>query len=337
MESIDRFDTIDEQLLRNSSFSQSGKFWEQYGKSIANFTQSEAIIENFDIYDSGIIQRIPYKALTPAYLAISVKGRSENVALGEKPYAGGSSTVILFGEDGEWLKQHTTVHLSGTESMKEYSQILFVGENVKEVGVTIRLLDASGRFSVKEPRLSLLQEQQQYTNVKIGIVTVWIAIALLSVLAVCRLAGVGIIAIVGAIAIPSLVAMLLPSSWISRILQEATTLLPGRLSELLSNWIPLSHQIEAIDYSLANHFFIFLTIGTISGWLFRRMGIYFSLAYISVFAVVTESIQNLVDWRSPSIEDLTADLAGGLTGFIIGVCLSIIFSKVIKRFAGTSQ
>lgn len=335
LSSNERFYVI-EGLLEDPTFVDGQRYWKSKGQSDVNFSSAEIHIENVASSSHEVTQT--FEIDTPAYFRFSIEAAAERIEPDEKNWAGGSATIVSYDGTGKRLGYKSLFVLRGSSAFRNYSKDIFLDESVASIGVSIRLLRASGKFSARNPSLALLSESSIYGNITTLICIFW-SLIVLSLLAVLlrSLQTLQLLLLVG-LAFFAIIGVLLPSQAITVATTFLSELVPqigmdySRRALTLLTMSPEVFSPSAVIGKLG-HFFVFMLVGFWVGWLHRVIGVVYGLVCISIFAVCTEVLQMLVIDRTPSIYDFAIDMLGCMTGLFIGL-LCVVGITFFRRFRG---
>jgi hypothetical protein len=320
---IERFSIVNEQILQDPTFSHGLVFWSANGVFSGHFNGSQhVVLDNTRIEDNGVIQRVPIKqSPNQLYAKLSFEAEATNIKIGVEDFAGASSTIIFFTKNGLWHSQYSVVHLLKSSPLRTYSRTLRVPADVVEIGVTFRLLNASGQLLAANPRLGVLIENDLYSYTRLFLSGLWCTVAAGLVIILCIRRGPAH-AIATTILVTFLIAsMLLPPTTLHDIGIITTSL---ELIEKTLNSINVKAPFsDALYRSGFQHIAIFILIGLYCSVLYRRYGTMYCIFTTAVIAIATESMQMLVDNRSTSFDDLVFDIIGGTIGLSIGRVFAI--------------
>lgn len=309
LRAVDRFYVVEQQLLANAEFQQESQHWEGRGSATVSYSNSQVDIENQVIENYGISQRVAVK--NPMYVRVIVDVGSEAIVPGDKEWAGGGVAVIFFDKNGEWVKQQTLAPLRGTHPIAEYSLTDYVDEKIAEIEISIRLLNATGKYTARSPRLQQLEQNAFYKAIRIAIVIGWILIGLTLLAFLARQFSLRFLIPVTLALGFSLIGFLLPDNLVIELGKKMSIFAP------------------TLNFEWLGHFIPFLAIGLFCGFVYKQIGMIFGIASLAVFAVLTESLQMLMNGRSSSFEDIGIDMLGGGVGVIIGAACALAVSGLV--------
>jgi len=328
---LDRFYVEKEQLLKDPTFLSGPSHWKNEGSSDISYEQETLRITNVEALSHNVFQNIAVD--TPGYYNFSFEAGVNNVVPARNDeWASGNITVIFRDDAGERTGSQIILALVGSQELTPYSESLLLKNEYDSVDFAIRLYSATGQFLISNPVVSELGELAFYKIVKILIIFLWVAVFLILVLVVARIATrlqVSIIFIVFALTI---IGVMLPAELLNGLNQKIATSLPQSfLTSIREFAMYLNFGFETLkpnaEVSKLGHVLVFLCVGLLAGFICKKIGFKFTLAAIAVFALTTESLQTMVNGRTPSIGDLFLDIAGGLTGLLIIACPIFLYDS----------
>lgn len=321
LSNIQRFETVDILIEANSPFINWQDRWVVKGKSVIRVSES-----NLEIVNSGkeSAQLVQYRELDGAgFLRLTGELGARNISLDHHSWAGGALAITYFDENGVRVRQKAAVRLLSDSPMEKYEYVERIDEEVKKIGVSIRLLRASGSLSVRSVTLTRLNEVATYKAVKVVLASAWLILLLYGLFRGFRTLTRRNFLFVSGFVIITLMGLLAPKE-----LTRFTT----QQFELIMSWVPwfsatnpllgdFFQSLSTIQNSTFAHFFIFFVCGIYSGYRLRQFNDEFAICGLLVFAFVTEVLQMFVEGRSSNLVDFSADAIGALFGAIVGVLL----------------
>lgn len=330
MSRLDQFYVVDQQTLNDASFHQPGRYWKQKNKSLISFSGTVVHIDNAEISNDSIQQKVNLQG--PAFLRFSVEAGGARITRGNKSWAGGSAVIILRSKEGRNLGQHSVVALKQASQLRPYSKTFYISSEVDSLVASLRMLNAKGRFSVRNPELSILAEVPKYKAAKLIFIFYWAFVAALLTIWLARTLQLRVFMWTsGLIALVTL-TVIVPGDLISGFNSGLFAILPDRIASDISTLSRLLFGVldsaaPSAGISKLGHFAVFFLIGVLAGKAFRLIGVAYGIGVVVAFAVVTEALQTLVYDRSTSLRDVYIDISGGLLGLIIGALGIVLLEK----------
>ena len=328
LNSIERFEVLDKQLLKDPSFSQKLKYWQKKGEQSLMFIDSTVQIVNKSSASQTIRQSLQIE--TPATVRLAVKAGGVDIVTGSERWAGGSVVLVPYDETGHRTGSTAVAIISETMEARLYSKTVFLNRDISRVEVAIRLLKSSGSFQAGELQLTWLQERSSYKITRITVGATWAVVALLLLILVLKYLGkLGVVLFAG-LPLIVLLGILLPEPFIATVGSSLAQLIPQSIlswiQEILATYFGYELQTDSARIVKFGHFAAFLIVGTLIGWTGRYIGFGFGFGLVSIatFAIITEVLQMLVNGRSASVIDIFIDIAGAA----LGMCLGVIFFYV---------
>lgn len=334
---LDRFYVEREQLLRDSNFLSGNRYWKHKGSSQVAYSADRLIITNIERGYHKVYQNVSIDA--PGYYRFEYDAGVKGVVTGKKEdWTGGNIAIIFRNNAGERTGSHMLTALRGTKRLSPYSVILHVKKEYENVDFAIRLYDAKGRLVVANPVMSKLQEYPFYKSVRISIVIAWLLMVLALTIFALRVASLrqALLAIlIGGVAV---VGVMLPPEMITDANYKLANALPETVLVTARAILSKIYQGPQFMYpgaeiSKMGHLFVFMCLGIFVGWFYKKIGFYFSIAVVVVCAFITETLQVLVEGRSPTVGDLLLDSVGGLFGLTICIVFFWFNGSVADRMA----
>ena len=313
---IDRFFVANQQLLSNTAFEGANKVWKRSGEGEIRFSENLATLTNQTVQNQTYYQTFDVDA--PGYFRVSLIAAVEEVLPGKFHWEKASVSVYLLDSEGNRFDTIPILEAEGTIAMSEYSQRIYLGKNVEQATIDVRLLNTSGAISVGKIVISSLDEYLTYKTARNILSVVWAVYFSVLVFYLLRNTDGAMLKLCVLFGMLSVLGAIAPAFFVEIFKEIVSTIL---------NTLAIGSLIG--DLMIVSHFSIFLCVGVIAGWLYRKAGFIFVISAVLVFAVVTESVQVLVRTRTPSVDDLLVDSAGGLIGILIGICAMTI-SRLLR-------
>ena len=325
LSSIKRFEVIDFQLLTDPSFSEWRKHWQLIGNSEVRVSPSQVDLVNA-FEDSGqLFQRIEIDA--PGFVRLTIEAGGESISLGHQSWAGGAVAFVYYDANGKPLKRNAFIRVCTDSTMKKYKYIEHIDKLVAMIGVSIRLLRASGTFSIRDPVLTHLKETTVYKIAKVIIAVGWILVGCYGVYLGFVSLGFTRVVFFSGLGAVVLIFVLAPPEFIASTKQNLSVFLMQISNSVTENMSGGAFQslIGDLDLSGVGHFVAFFVLGMILGCFFGLQNAAYGFCCLFVFAFATEVLQTYVDGRSTSLEDVYIDVFGALTGVLAGLVILFIF------------
>jgi len=284
---VERFDAKDI-LVKDPNFLEEHRYWTKKGRSTITFSKGEAQLENLRNASQSITQQLEID--TPSYVRFSIEAKGENILPDEMYWAGGSVSLRLYERSQDSFKQKSLVLLRESSSYQGYSMDVFIDDAVSSVGMSIRLLKSTGKFSVRNPSVVLLTESSSYVKLKMGEVI---------------------------------------SSFSTSINSAIPETFLAYVSRFFNLFVDMPTTLSATgEVGKLGHLAIFFLIGGIVGWLHKSVGLIYGFMCIAVFALCTEALQMFLLDRTTHWADVVIDMIGGIFGLVTGMLFSIAIRKI---------
>lgn len=331
MSNLEHFVVVDHQILNDPNFREADRYWKQKKKSTISYSGSSINIDNTVVSSEVIAQHINISG--PVFVRLSVEVGSEAIFPNEKPWSGGSVAIIYYGKDRTArLGQNTLVTLKRAGPIRSYSKVLYLNKNVESIDVTLRLLNAKGQFSARNPKLSILAELPNYVTVKMLLVYYWCFVAFSFLILLYKIFPIRFFVGIGSLSVVAIVGIILPGEIITGFNQSLFNQLPEGLAVIVQRLSVIvlgsfDSTAPSAGISKLGHFLVFFLIGVLVGKAFRRLGLIYGVALLAVLAIVTEALQLLVFGRSTLLHDVYIDLSGGILGLLFGIGSLLLLEK----------
>lgn len=331
LSNTDQFFVVDQQVLEDPLFHHGSLYWKQKGSSIISYEGAAVHIDNLNHGSDEIKQRVNVD--TPAYIRFSLEAGGKDIEPDEKYWSGASATVFLYLGDGSLIRHEKLLTLKNSSVIKPYSNVVYLDKTVDSVAVGLRLLRAKGRFTVRNPELSILAEFPAYQKVRILLFAYWCVVAFLVAGWLIKNLTVRWFAGIGGLGVVILAGVLIPGDYINNLNKGLYELLPPVVADtpqqlLVYFFGGTPSSSPAVAISKFGHFAVFSILGFLVGCSSRKIGLIYGIALITVIALLTEVLQIFMHGRSTSIRDVYIDLAGGLFGLLIGLGSMLLIKNV---------
>ena len=336
MNNVEQFYVVDRQVLRDSDFIHSDKFWQHNQKesSIVGFSGDSINIENTRQTSNQVIQRLDINA--PVFMRLSVDAGGKGIVAAPKYSAGGIAAIVFYGKDGSRLGHHNVAVLKKSMPLRSFSEVVYMSKAVASVAVAIRLLGTEGVFTVRNPELSVLAEFPTYKTTRMILALLWCILGCWLVFWAMRNFTFKLLVLAGGLSTAIVAGVLMPGGIITAFNKSVFGILPdaiaGGFQQLLTYFFgSIATKAPGSELTKFAHFLLFFFVGVLAGRGFRKVGIVYGLALVGVVAVVTEALQTLVFGRSTSLRDVYIDLVGGIFGLLFAVTCILLVEKFRKH------
>jgi hypothetical protein len=178
-------------------------------------------------------------------------------------------------------------------------------------------------------QVSQLQELPLFKKIKYALMALWTLVFALFVWIAFRVLALPQTILLGGVLVVGLVGVMLPDGLMTSVNSIVSNLLPTNLIAKAGNALAGLFGYGTLGSSgeigKMGHFAVFLVLGAIAGFNFRKIGVVFGVGAIAAFASLTEALQLLVVGRTTSINDFLIDVTGGVIGMCIGIGLYLFF------------
>ena len=328
LKNTERFYVEKQQLLSDPEFVQGDAFWRQQGDGYIQHNGKTISLINDVKGNHFISQTVPIDQ--SGHYAVSFEAAIGNVAGATQNYGGAEVIVVYRNQQGSTNSHGKRLLLAtGTRPMATYSRTLHLGGEIGSVDIAARLKNASGKLTVSNFVVSRLQELPLFKKIKYALIAVWVLVfAAFGWIALRVLSRPQATLLTGTLTV-GLVGVLLPDGLMTSLNSLVETLLPAALitatGNALAGLFGFSSLAGGAEIGKMGHFAVFLLLGVIAGFNFRKIGLVFSMAVIATFAALTESLQLLVVGRTTSFIDFLIDVSGGAIGLCVGIGIYVFF------------
>lgn len=335
----ERFYVEKQQLLNDPEFVQGTAFWKQDGNGFIQHNGSAVSVVSDEKISHAIYQTIPIEE--SGHFTVSFESAISNVSTVAEGYGGAELVVVYRNKLGSTNGHGKRLFMaSGTRPMAPYSRTLHLGREIGSVDIAARLRNASGKFTVMNLQVSQLQELSLFKKIKYALIALWLLVFSAFVWIAFRVLSLPQTILLGGALVVGLVGVMLPDGLMTSVNSLVSSLLPTRLiasaGNALAGLFGYSSLGSSGEIGKMGHFAVFLILGAIAGFNFRKIGVVFGVAVLAAFASLTEALQLLVVGRNTSINDFLIDVTGGVIGMGIGIGLYLFFggSDTAQRQSG---
>jgi hypothetical protein len=322
--SMEAYEVVGEQILRNPQFSDDFRGWKISGKGdLIQVNGDVAEISNQTLKRSSSISQCWAHDAFPQAVIAGIDARSEGLALGQKSWHGARVGLVGFTATGKGRYQLSSrlVRLRDNQPWERYLVGLNVSHEFERVCFVIALYGSKGLFQVKKPLLYPARVNPGYQLGRNLLLVLWSGMGLYWLVLLGhyykrRPQWGYLIAVISVLA----VGILMPNELRITLEEGLFTFIPGfHMREILDpigvsfdispNLFPLYWGISKYSHLLG--FFL------LSGILFSepKKAAWHLLPGLFLAAVITELLQYFVPGRSPRISDIVVDGMGIVAGW----------------------
>lgn len=316
----DRFYVETQQLLANPDWSAATMHWSERGGGEIAYVDGALSITNDTKTGHSVFQRLSLEG--PGFFRLNFVASGRDIQTEEPVWTGGSIGVVEYDSKGEKRGSQTLFRLRQSQPMQFYSYQIYLDDRFDSVELQLRLLRSSGVFTVGKLELSSLGEYPTYKRLKATVVVFWgLALVVLFVFVIRSINRTQAVVLMCFCAM-ALAGTVMPSRSMGAFSEYLVSVIPEIVmvgfTGFLESFFGLADMVGTRALSKVGHFGVFLCIGVMAGWDYRRLGFVFSVATIFVFSLLTEVFQLLIIGRTATVMDWLIDCTAGFTGVCIG-------------------
>ena len=339
LNSTERFYIEKQQLLSDPEFVQGDAFWLQQGGGYAQYNGKSVSLVNEIKTKHFIAQTVPIEQ--SGHYTVNFEVATRDVVGAAPKY--GAEVLVAYRDIHGAMTSYGKILFSanGTRPVAPYSRTLHLSDEFSSIDLVARLNNASGKITFSNVSISRLQELPLFKKLKVALVAIWLIVFVAFGFIAYRLfTRSHAIVLAGTLAI-GLVGVLLPDALITSLTRIIESLLPTAMIATAANSVGglfgFSSAGNGMEIGKVGHFGVFLMLGLLAGFNFRKIGLLFSLALLAVFASLTEVSQLLVVGRTTSFTDFLIDVSGGAIGVGVGVTIYLFFGTEQSEACSESQ
>ena len=320
---LERYEIKNVELVRNNNFSDHLKYWKKSGSGVVstNPDESEIVLTSKNnTMISSIFQEFNGLANLGQSVLLTAKIKTNDVDYGEKAWE--SARIIFVGINSDnkpmYYVPHSLAMLNGSTDWVKYSKVFSLFSEVDKYFLKIQLVNVKGAISIRNLSLRPVVEKTTYQIFWFTAILLW-CLTFIYILkpyyrewvAQKNTSGVILFGLI------ILAGIIMPVNF------------KHILSETVFTYIPLfSRENELFG---VGHFFLFFLISILILFkALKRNVIFEAFSLLILFALVTETLQLLVDGRNFSLVDLAIDSAGVFSALVV-VKLWLVLSNLQKN------
>lgn len=330
---IDRYRVSGEELLVNSDFTHHLDGWRKVGDGIVEFDETNGSMRLTSPYGRGTVaveQLLSGVIPTGQPVVLSAMMKTDDVARGQQVWEAARIIFVGMDERGKpmYYVPHALAMRNGTADWESYSKVFISFANTSVQKLAIQLVNVKGSVSVRELSLKPAAETLTYRVFWAVDALLWVAVvAWLLVPHIRSLVSSRWAAVIPLLLLAVLVGVLMPV--------DVKHDMGGLLEPALS-WLGGEPEIFR-----AGHFLVFTLLGIAVFWMAPSLRNALERFWLlALFALITETLQVLVDGRTFRALDILADVAGIAFGLVVSLgsilCNRPVGAKQVAHSAGSA-
>ena len=172
LSSVERFSTVDAQLLHDWSFEAGNMHWIASDDRAVSYANNTVTISSNVAKSWTVKQSLNVSA--PAFLLFSIDASAEKIEPADFSWAGALASLMMFDKKQERVDSKGLFHLRAPREVLSYEQVIYVPERVKRVEVVMGLYRSEGRVMFSSPVLALVVENNSYKMLRAFTVICWV-------------------------------------------------------------------------------------------------------------------------------------------------------------------
>lgn len=335
LSSVERFITVDRQLLQDSLFEDGNMHWIASDDRAVSYENNVVTIFSNEAKSWTVKQSLVVSA--PAFVRFSIDASAEKIEPSNLSWSGALAALFMFDENKERFDSNGLFQLKAPREVRSYEQVIYLPESAKRIEVVMGLYRSEGKVMFRSPALALVAEKNSYKLLRAFALVCWISLGVyLAFYIKKRLSNIWIsIILLGAVVL--LAGVLSSEASISALSGKIGELMPdsfqGGLHWVVTN-IYSSGDVSGLsaEVSKLGHFAAFVLLGVLFGFMLGKVNIVFAILFILAAAFATEALQMLVNDRTASLKDVFVDLSGGGVGLCVGWIFRLLFGWVARQY-----
>ena len=340
----ERYAVSGPELLKNPQFETGLNQWQHSGAGISALTDEPGTVV-LSSQDPATLAHVTQSISAPQHfhlLRFSADLKTLNVKKGDANWKVARLLLVSFDASGKahYYQPHTLIGKYGDNDWGHYEKVFHVGEDVTELKVSAQLTNATGSMWVKNTSLRPAIERKEFSHIRMALLALWLLTLAWVAIPIARRIACSRSSLIAALIVLCIAIGALLSGSIKEYVDHA---LPFALypiehappphkspGSLTSGDI---HAFPAVNIYKPGHFALFTALSvTIFLGAFRDIPLLRRVAYLLMFAMITEVLQFFVEGRDARFFDLLLDLGGIMTG----AAASKLFLITRKKRGGTA-
>ncbi|MGI9437721.1 MAG: VanZ family protein, partial [Geminicoccaceae bacterium] len=311
---LPRYQQIGDALLTDPPFPIGFDGWQQEGFVELDPTSPDhVVLENDDPAGRAFLRRVIPLPPGPSLVLLRADVETERVRSGTELWQRARVYLARLDADGDppWSEPHHLFRLRGNKSPRRFTQIFEMPDQVSQALLSINLTNATGRMTVGNLELSVVEEQATFRMVKFALIGAWGLLLLAVAVATFR-------------SIPSMEIRL----WLGGMagLFLVALLLPGEIRNQLLAGLPLLSSLGISDPDVIGHAVVFAIMAGLVRWGRPKDPFWLHVALWVLVGIATEVLQLFTLGREASVVDFAVDMGGMLLGLTLAEFLPSVFS-----------
>lgn len=325
----ERYQLVGPELIENADWSNGLAHWQHTGNVSVLPLQKEVIakLETAVPVESAYMSQIIRPSIQTRLVKLDCEIKTENIVNGDMSWKTARVVLVSFNAAGEAMYSlpHVLVRQEGSRDWMRYEKVFAIPGEVSKIMVAAQLIKSTGSLWIKSISLHPVTLKIAFRDYRLALLLIWVAVLLWVSVPFIR-SGFSNLkqGFVLFLAVGVLVGVLMPermkesmgAAIIASDTVASTTYIPTQFNNTQS--FNLNPHLPELDIHKVGHFVLFtlLSIAVFGGRPYKR-SIACLLAYLVLFALISEVLQLFMEGRTAQLGDVFIDSGGILNGYIL--------------------
>jgi VanZ family protein len=325
----ERYQSVGPELIENADLSKGFAHWKITGNVSVLNLQNEKIakLETTLPVESAYLSQIIRPSDQTRLVKLGCEIKTENIINGDTSWKTARIVLVSFNAAGEAMYSlpHVLVRQQGSSDWRRHEKVFAIPGEVSKIMVAAQLIKSTGSLWIKSISLHPVTLKIAFRDYRLALLLIWVAVLLWVSVPFFR-SGFSNLkqGFVLFLAVGVLVGVLMPermkesmgAAIIATDTVASTTYIPTQFNNTQS--FNLNPHLPELDIHKVGHFVLFtlLSIAVFGGRPYKR-SIACLLAYLVLFALISEVLQLFMEGRTAQLGDVFIDSGGILNGYIL--------------------
>ncbi|MBS3952294.1 MAG: VanZ family protein [Methylomicrobium sp.] len=325
----ERYQLVGPDLIENADWSNGLAHWQYTGNVSVLPLQNEVIakLETTVPVESAFISQIIRPSGQTRLVKLRCEIKTENIVNGDTSWKTARVVLVSFNAAGEAMYDlpHVLVHQEGSHDWVRYEKVFAIPGDVSKIMVAGQIVRSTGSLWIKSISLRPVTLKTAFRDYRLALLLVWMLVLLWVTVPFFKSGfsslkqGVVLILAAGVI-----FGVLMPES----MKESMTAAILATDTVVSASYIPvqfnntqsfnLNPHLPELDLHKAGHFVLFtlLSIAVVGGRPYKKSTACL-LAYLVLFALISEVLQLFMEGRTAQLGDIFIDSGGIITGYLV--------------------
>lgn len=325
----ERYQLVGPELIENADFSKGLAHWQHTG-NVSIFALNNEMIAKLETtvpIESAFISQFIRPSGHTRLVKLGCEIKTEDIINGDTSWKTARIVLVSFNAAGEAIYSlpHVLVRQQGSRDWRRHEKVFAIPGDVSKIMVAAQVIKSTGSLWIKSISLHPVTLKSAFRDYRLALMLIWVVILFWVTVPFFKsgfssvkhgfvlLLGIGVI--VGVL-MPESMKESMGAAITASDTVASTTYIPTQFNNTQS--FNLNPHLPELDIHKVGHFMLFtlLSIAVFGGRPYKKSTASL-LAYLVLFALISEVLQLFMDGRTAQLGDVLIDSGGIINGCLI--------------------